>query len=193
MNFGSLGMLNHRLCYVIFPIFGFCAGICSGLSTIPPGWGVIAPGFFFGLALAFSWEACATRLAWYQGTAIVIGSTVGFVAAEITSILSYRFFDLGNGMLAGLHYGAVGGYAGGLIVAATLALVIPNFSIARTLLLVPFTGMFFGVIFVFCGIYISDHTPWGHPFDDLVTFPLWQTGVAAVIPFCYGTSRPPTD
>jgi len=106
----------------------------------------------------------------------------------VASMLSVRLPGFDNGLLHGACAGAIGGGVGAMVVAAVLALIVPMLSPFRVVLIVPLAGACFGALFMFCGIYLSDHTPLGHPFDDIVAFPLWQTGVAASIPFCLRSS-----
>ncbi len=186
---GGLPMTNTRLSLVIFPVAGLCSGICSGISVIIPPLSIIAPGIFFGLALAHSLHASVTRLTPSQQIVIVASSSFGYllaiiVLAIIVGLLSARLPGFGNGLLSSAIAGTIAGGTGALIIAASVAFTISAMSPMRTLLIVPMTGALLGAGFLFFGVYISDRTAFGHPFDDIITFPLWQTGVASVFPAC---------
>jgi len=69
------------------------------------------------------------------------------------------------------------------MVAIALVLSVEALRSFATIIAVSAAGAIFGSLFVIVGVYISDHTTGGHPLDDIVSFPLWQTGVALVIPW----------
>lgn len=177
-------MKNTRLPFVVFPLAGLCSGVCSGVSVIVPPLGIIAPGILFGLALAHSLGTSVTRLTTGQRIAIIAGSCVGYVVAIVAGLLSARIPGFNNGLVYSACAGAISGGIGAMIVATSVVFATPATSRVRTLLIVPVTGALFGAGFMLITIYISDHTPFGHPFDDIVSFPFWQTGVASVFPAC---------
>jgi len=185
---GCPAMINTRLPFVAFPVAGLCSGICSGLSVILQPLGIIAPGIFFGLALAYSFETSVMRISSGQRKTIIVASTGGYIIAIVASLLSARLPGFDNGLLYGMYAGTIAGGIGAMIVATSLAVTISTLAPIRTLFIVTLAGALFGAGFMFCGIYISDHTSIGHPFDDIVSFPLWQTGVASFIPLCNRTS-----
>ncbi len=181
---GNLPMKSTRLAFFVFPVAGLCSGVCSGISVVVPPLGIFVPGILFGLALTHSLDTTVTRLTTGQRAAIIAASSIGFIAAIITCLLSARLPGFDNVLLYSTYAGAIAGGTGAVIVAAGILFTISEMSLMRTLLLVPAAGALFGAGFMFLGVYISDHTSFGHPFDDLVSFPLWQTGVASVFPAC---------
>ncbi len=177
-------MNNTQPIFFVFPIAGLCSGVCSGISVVVPPLGVFVPGILFGFALTYSLNTSVTRLTTGQQAAIIAASSTGFIAAIIACLLSARLPGFDNGLLYSTYAGAIAGTTGAMIVAVGILFTISSMSLIRTLLFVPVAGALFGAAFMFVGVYISDHTPFGHPFDDLVSFPLWQTGVASVVPAC---------
>lgn len=177
-------MINSKPPFVVFPLAGLCSGLCSGLSVILPPFGIIAPGLLFGGAIAHSFHTSITRLSLHQRTTLVVASTGGYFGAIVASLLSVRLPGFDNGLLCSSFAGAIAGGVGSVVVATSLSVMIPILSPPRTLLIVTVAGTFFGAVFMSCSVYISDYTTFGHPFDDILSFPLWQTGVASVIPFC---------
>ncbi|WP_146118929.1 hypothetical protein [Blastopirellula marina] len=172
--------------WVIFPFFGFASGIASGMSVLVPGLGLIAPGVLLGIALMCGFEGSGTRLSWGQRMALVIGTTIGYIAAMLTGIVIYRAHDLGNGFHAAMVHAGFAGGAGGLIVSATLALAVPSLAAFRVISIVTVAGGLFGVPFGYLAVYIADHTAAGHPWDDFVAFTIWQVGVAGAVPLACG-------
>lgn len=182
---GSTRMVNARSSFVLFLFAGLISGLFSGISVVLPLLGLLAPGFFFGAAIGYSLHATITRLSPWQHAALLLTSGVGYFAAAVACLFSTRLPGINNGLPSSAFAGAIGGGVGALIVACSLAVVASGvLSPLRTVVIVTLAGSLFGAIFLFCGVYISDRTAFGHPWDDVVTFPLWQSGVASVIPFC---------
>lgn len=177
-------MNNFRPPFVVFTVAGLFSGICSGLSVILQPLGIIAPGLLFGAAIGHSLNSSMTRLLPRQRIALIVASTGAYFTAMGATLLSARLPGFDNGLLYSAFAGAIGGGAGALIVATSLTVIAPILSPPRMLIIVTLAGACFGAIFMFCGVYISDHTALGHPVDDIVSFTLWQTGVASVMPFC---------
>ncbi|NQV25591.1 MAG: hypothetical protein HQ518_14620 [Rhodopirellula sp.] len=177
-------MIKAHLPFIVFAVAGLVSGLLSGLLVILQPLGIIAPGLLFGAALGHSFNASITPISLRQRAALNITSTFAFWCAIVATLLSARLPGFGNGFLYGAFAGAIGGGVGAMIVAIALVVIVPMLSRRRTLIIVTVAGACFGAIFVLCGVYISDYTTFGHPFDNIVSFPLWQTGVAAVVPFC---------
>jgi hypothetical protein len=196
---GSPSMRISGQPYFVFPIFGLFSGLCSGVSIVLPGpFLFIAPGFFFGVAIANAFDASVRRLTTAQWNTIAAASTVGYIAALVSFFLSSMLPAIDNGLLSGAFLGAIAGSAGGLFVAISIANAISASSPVRTLLLIPSAGALFGAAFIVVGVYLSDHTPLRHPFDDFVSYAIWQSGVASVCPACLcrsadNISTEPTD
>jgi hypothetical protein len=179
---GYIPMMKTSLPFLTFPLAGLCYGICSGFSVILQPLGIIAPGIFFGLALVYSFDASVTLLSAGKRATIIAASTCGYIIAIVASLLSARLPGFDNGLLYGVYAGTIAGGVGAIVVATSLAVVVSALSPVRTLLIVTLAGSIFGAGFMYVGIYISDRTPFGHPFDDFVSFPLWHAGVASVVP-----------
>jgi hypothetical protein len=177
-------MASARSSWVVFALAGLVSGLISGLSVILRPIGVVAPGLLFGAALGHAIHMRITSLSYGQRAMLMAGSTCGYFAAIVAALAATRLPGFNNGLLYGACAGAIGGGIGAMIVATSLLFIAPLLSPPRTLLNMTLAGACFGAIFMLCGVYISDHTALGHPFDDIVAFPVWQTGVASVVPFC---------
>ena len=181
-------MNNIHSPVIVFSVAGFCSGLCSGLSVILQPLGIIVPGILFGAALSHATHTSLTSLSSGQRATLIVVSTGGYFSAIVASLLSMRLPGFDNGLLYSSFAGAIAGGIGALVVAGSLVVVIPELSTVVTLFIVTFAGAVLGSIFMLCSIYVSDHTSFGHPFDDIVSFSLWQMGVASVIPFCRSRS-----
>lgn len=177
-------MNNIRPSLVVFPVAGLCSGICSGISVVLQPLGIIAPGIFFGLALAHSINASVTRLSTGQRFSIVTVSTGGYILAGVACLLCARLPEVDSWLFQSALAGIIAGTIGAMTVATSFAFTISAMSLVRTLLIVPVAGALLGAGFMILQVYLSDFTSFGHPYDDIVSFPLWQIGVASVIPFC---------
>ena len=173
-------MNNMRPSLVVFPV----AGLCSGISVVLQPLGIIAPGIFFGLALAHSMDASVTRLSTGQRLSIIAASTSGYILAGVACLLCARLPEVDSWLLRTALPGTIAGAIGALTVATSFAFTISAMSPLRTLLIVPLAGALLGAGFMVLNVYISDCTSFGHPYGDILSFPLWQIGVASVIPFC---------
>lgn len=182
-------MNNLRPSTVVFPVAGLCSGLCSGISVVLQPLGIIAPGIFFGLALAHSMDTSVTRLSTGQRFSIIAVSTGGYIIAGVACLMCTRLPEVDSWLLRNALPGTIAGAIGAMIVATSFAFTISAISPVRTLLIVPAAGALLGAGFMVLSVYISDCTSFGHPYDDIVSFPLWQIGVASVIPFCRSSFR----
>lgn len=167
-------------------IFVYCAltsGLASELSVVLKPLGVIAPGILFGLALCYAVSVISERSTTISQTMIVVASTISYLVAEIVGVSSARLPGFNNGYVYGGIAGALAGFMGSLGVASALAYCENSLRSIGQVALTSLTGMVAGIAFTTVGVYISDSTPLGHPFDDFLTFPLWQVSVATAISF----------
>lgn len=187
---GQRGMINQRQAFATFFAAGLQSGICSSAALIVPAAGLfLIPGICFGMALAHACNSSLTRLSTIQRQVLVVASTVAYFASVVTSLLSPRLLGLNNGPASSAQSGALAGGVGAFIVAIALAALVPALSSPRAVLAVTLTGAGCGVISILVGVCINEYTT----FDILayvLLFPLWQTGVASVIPLCSSTAIP---
>lgn len=183
-SYGYGGMINHRQALATFFTAGLQSGICSSAALIVPAAGLwVIPGICFGMALVHACDSSLTRLSKVQRQVLVVASTVAYFASVVTSLLWPRLLGLDNSPVSSAQSGALAGGVGALIVAITLAVLVPALSSPRAVLAVTLTGAGWGVISILVGVCINEYTT----FDILaylLIFPLWQTGVASVIPLC---------
>lgn len=171
---------------VKFTTAGFVSGWVSGVFATMPPLGLFLPGILFGVAISCAVDKSLMPLSFRQRTALVVSSITAYFVAIVVSPLPMSFPGFGNGFFSGGCSGAIAGGVGALIVAISLVVVVQVLRSISMVIVVSFAGALFGSLYVIVGVYISDHLdfeplesiPWGF----LVTFPLWQTGVASVIP-----------
>ena len=183
-------MKNTLRSVAVFPVAGFVSGLCSGLTVIVQPLGAILPGVIFGAAISHAVHTSMKPLSSSQRSLLIVGSTVAYVVSIVVSLLSVRLPGFDNDFLSGAISGAIAGAAGAFVVALSLVVVVEDLRSEYMVCAVAFTGAVFGSLFVVVGVYISDHTAVGQPFDDIVAFPLWQVGVASAIPLFRVRSSP---
>lgn len=167
---------------ITFPVAGLVSGICSGLSSIVSPLGFLSPGVIFGIAISYAIHTTLKPLSFAQRCSLVGGSTFAHMIAIVVSLLSVRLPGFDNGFVSGALSGAIAGMAGGLGFATSLVVVVQELRSASTVLAVTLAGTVFGSLFIIVGVYIADYTAAGYPISYIVSFPLWQVGVASVIP-----------
>lgn len=165
----------------VFATSGFIAGLCSGATVILRPLGVVSPGVFFGLALTYAITRSIQPLRIATRISLVACSTLAHLLAICAALLSMRLPGIGNGILSSAISGGLAGWVGATAVGFSIFVLVPRLRSMLMLGIVMLAGAIFGTLFGAVGVYISDHTTLGHPFDDLVIYPLWHTGVAASI------------
>lgn len=161
---------------------GLASGLLSGLSVVVPGLVVFVPGFLFGGALCFAIQKSLTPIAVGQQLVLIVVSGVAYFLAEIGGLFFGAYLlGVDNGLFGGAIVGAISGCIGATLLVFPLITFVEESQPELTLLLTPFVGAILGSAFMVIGIFISDHTPIGHPWDDFLVFPMWQGGVAATM------------
>jgi hypothetical protein len=160
-----------------FPLAAVVSGLASGLSCLVPGFAIIFPGLFFGVAIAFAVHHKVGVLDPLMGVVLIVLSMFGYWIAGIATLLSIRF--LGNGNI--LACGSIAGGVRACVTAVALAISSKYFQSIRVVAVTTLAGAVCGVI---CGgvIYLHDHKHMPHPLDSILMFLIWQVGVASVIP-----------
>ncbi len=166
----------------VFARTGLASGLCSGFSVLLPPLAVLLPGAIFGVAISQSIDGSIESLRRDSKVSLVGCSTVAYIAAIVAALLSMRLTGFDNGLLSTAIAGAIAGGVGALLVALSIYVEVSRLHSRRMVLFVTLSGAVLGALVLLIGVYISDHTRFGHPFDDLVVYPLWQAGVAAAIP-----------
>lgn len=164
----------------LFLIASLLSGLGSSLSVAIPPVALLFPGLFFGLALAYAANRTILPLSTGQKVAIVSGTTIAYLLAILTSLLSMRVVGIGNSFEASaIPLGSAGG-VGGLLIALTLAVLFEEFRLAVCIVSISIIGFFGGILFAVIATYVLDNM-----FAILVLFPLWQVAVASTIAFLH--------
>ena len=164
-----------------FPVAAAVSGFASGISYIVPGGGIIFPGLFFGIALAYAVHHTVEELKPAIGAVLVLLSTCGFWVACITTLFSIRLFGGGNNLASDFIAGILAGSAGASVLAAGLAISSERFQSFRFVAVISATGAVCGAAFAVV-VYLHDNAHLPHPIDFIFGYVIWQVGVASVVP-----------
>ena len=165
-----------------FPLAAVLSGFASGVSNIVPGGGIILPGLFFGIAMAFAVHHTIEAVSPVLGAVLILLSTFGFWVACITGLLTFRLTGGRNDFVSGSIAGMFAGGAGASLTAFGLAISSAYFPLMRVVIVMTLAGAAFGAVVFPVLIYLHDigHLP--HPLDFILEFVMWQVGVASVVP-----------
>jgi len=136
---------------------------------------------FFGIAISTAIQKSSTPLSIGQQFLVTAFFTLGHLVAIFIYLFSIRV--LGSGQT--VCHGAIAGATGGLLVA--LGLFKANRDRAGTLrmTLIPAAGALLGATFTSLTIFLNDHACLTPPLPALLTYPIWQGGMAATISWCW--------
>ena len=165
-----------------FIICATVSAIATGLSPLFPGAGVILPGVFFGIAIAYAINRKIEPLRPISRVLLIALSIFGYWIACVTGAVTVRLYGGENGFMAGAVIGAAAGGAGASFVAAGVAIASNYFQSMRVFVVTTLAGTTYGAVFMIASVWLRDfiHAP-----DSLVlviSFLIWQVGVASAIP-----------
>ncbi len=168
--------------YLAFPLAAVISGFASGMSCIVPGGGIFFPGLLFGIAVLFAVHNAAESCHPAMATIVVLFSLVGYWIACITTLLSIRLFGGGNNIASDAMGQTLAGGVGASIIAIGLAISCRSFRSFNFVALTAAAGAVCGAV---CGllVYLHDNAHLPHPLDFILTYVIWQVGVASVMPF----------
>ena len=155
------------------------AGAISGLLSGALGGGYW-PGIIFVIALVHSLRRNVKQLSLILQLVVMGTSSIAWIIGAIMTLLSYRL-ELGNGLMAGAVYFALGGGAGALTLWLGTALVCDELRRAEFAISTCLAGAILGAIFGSLEIYMCYtlrlSTQIAHP----IVFTIWQVGISIVV------------